>query len=110
MFKNAHVLQFSHNFALQFGKDVALRLIASTPTSILFCGLPDQWAPMRHLDDIRRMQHQSLLPDNIYTEYIDSLRHDFVVHPEQIEPVVGFCIDRIKSARQTSGFHMRSRL
>ena len=30
------------------------------------------------------------LPKNIYTEYMDDLVHDFVVHVEMVKPVVDF--------------------
>lgn len=89
---------------------MALRLIGVSPTSMLFCGCPDQWAPKFHMEDLQRMQSRSVIPNNIYTEYVDSVRHDFVVHPDQIDPVVHFCCDRIKSTGEASGSNIRSRL
>lgn len=99
--------------ALQYclnDKDIAFRLLGITPTSILFCGGPDQWAPKFHMEELHMMQRQSLIPDNIHTEYIDSVRHDFVVHPEQVGPVISFCVDRIKYGGNESGQHIRSKL
>jgi len=94
----------------EYPNDVALRLINNSPTSILFCGDPDQWAPKGHMEDLQKMQQSAVIPHNVYTEYIDLLRHDFVVHPEQIEPVINFVVSRIRSDGETSGLSIRSRL
>mmetsp|Transcript_20439 Transcript_20439/g.41935 ORF Transcript_20439/g.41935 Transcript_20439/m.41935 type:complete len:414 (-) Transcript_20439:369-1610(-) len=77
--------------------DVALRLIGDIcSTSILFCGCPDQWAPLFHMEDLKLLQRNSKVPHNINMLYIEELRHDFVVHPEMIEPVVRFCLNSIR--------------
>jgi hypothetical protein len=65
------------------------------PTSILFCGDPDQWAPVSHMEALIEMQRKSLI-NNINSTYIKELRHDFIVHPAMIEPVVEFCLDKIR--------------
>lgn len=62
------------------------------------------------MEDLRRMQRHSMIPSNIHTEYVEEVRHDFVVHPDQIEPVVDFCVGRLTKCRQDSGANIRSRL
>ena len=62
------------------------------------------------MKDLKKLQSRSEIPNNIHTEFIEELRHDFVVHPEMIEPVVQFCVDRIRSGAKASGVQIRSRL
>ena len=64
------------------------------------------------MDELKRLQNRSDIPNNIHTEYIEELRHDFVVHPDMIGPVVNFCVDSIKHRTQPneSGIKIRSRL
>ena len=84
-------------------KDVALRLIGKfCSTSLLFCGCPDQWAPLFHMKDLKRLQSCSKLPNNIHCVYLEKLRHDYVVHPEMIESVVQFCVDCINRNMKSS--------
>jgi hypothetical protein len=52
------------------------------------------------MQDLQRLQASSVIPANINTKYLDDLRHDFVVHPEMIEPVVQFCIQELKTREQ----------
>jgi hypothetical protein len=86
----------SQSLQLLCFQDIALRIIGEfCSTSILFCGGPDQWAPLFHLKDLECLQGRSDVPKNIHSEYLDELRHDFVVHPEMIEPVAQFCIQSI---------------
>ena len=75
-----------------------MRIIGEVcPTAILFCGGPDHWAPSLHIKDLKKLQNQGKIPPNIYTEYIDELVHDFVVHPDMISPVISFCVNSILS-------------
>ena len=87
-----------------------MRLIGETcPTSVLFCGC-DQWSPEHHNKDLKRLQSRSEIPNNIHLDYIAFLRHDYIVHPEMIESVVRFCVDRINSVKGSSKVNIRSRL
>lgn len=56
------------------------------------------------------MQNRSEIPNNIHTECIEELRHDFVVRPDQIDPAVEFCVKRIKSGGEFRSINLRSRL
>ena len=47
---------------------------------------PDQWAPQFHMQDMENDIASGDLPSNISFEYNDDLLHDFIVHPEMIEP------------------------
>lgn len=81
---------------------MAFRIIGRTcPTSILFCGDPDQWAPLSHMEKLKELQSKSLI-NNIHCTYMEELTHDFIVHPKMIEPVVNFCLDRIKHPKFSS--------
>jgi hypothetical protein len=69
------------------------------------------------MHDLQRMKSSSEIPNNIHIEYIKEIRHDFVVHPEQIDPVVKFCVERIqKGGKEITGtqsggiINLRSRL
>ena len=93
------MMYISITTAIRSFQDIALRLIGEVcSTSILFCGCPDQWAPLFHMKDLERMQLQSEIPSNITALHIDELRHDFVVHPKMIDPVVQFCIQSMKQS------------
>ena len=71
--------------------DESLRIIGRhCPTAMLFCGGPDHWAPHFHLEELEALRKEGKLPKNIYTEYMDDLVHDFVVHVEMVKPVVDF--------------------
>lgn len=65
------------------------------PTAILFGGCPDQWAPLSHMKKIEELKSKAVI-SNVECVYIEELRHDFVVHPQMIEPVIEFCLDQIK--------------
>mmetsp|Transcript_10060 Transcript_10060/g.14943 ORF Transcript_10060/g.14943 Transcript_10060/m.14943 type:complete len:372 (-) Transcript_10060:1232-2347(-) len=103
MIRNHLILGFEEIRELpELTNDVAFRLIGKTcPTSILFCGCPDQWAPLSHMKELKELKSKSQI-SNIDCVYMESLTHDFVVHPEMIEPVVGFCLDQIKRPRLLS--------
>ena len=67
------------------------------------------------MNDLQRMKSSSEIPNNIHFEYIKEIRHDFVIHPEQIDPVVKFCVERIQKggeeiSRTQSVINLRSRL
>ena len=67
------------------------------------------------MNDLQRMKSSSEIPNNIHFEYIKEIRHDFVVHPEQIDPVVKFSVERIRNcgegiSRTQSVINLRSRL
>jgi len=72
--------------------------------------LISQWAPEFHREDLQRMKSRSEIPNNIHTENIDELRHDYVVHPDQIDPVVRYCVERIKCGGGVPSTNLRSRL
>ena len=94
------------NELTEYPNDVAFRLIGGiTSTSILFCG-NDHWAPEFHFTDLHQMQRNLTIPDNIHTEYIQELSHDFIVHLGQVDKVVSFCVNRIRNCTK----HSRSRL
>ena len=48
------------------------------------------------MEDLQRLQSALKIPNNIDPQYLENLSHDFVVHPEMIEPVVEFCIKCIE--------------
>lgn len=48
------------------------------------------------MKDLKQLQQNSKVPHNINMLYLEELRHDFVVHPEMIEPVVMFCLNSIR--------------
>mmetsp|Transcript_3297 Transcript_3297/g.6407 ORF Transcript_3297/g.6407 Transcript_3297/m.6407 type:complete len:375 (+) Transcript_3297:82-1206(+) len=82
--------------------DESLRILGRyCPTHMLFCGGPDQWAPHFHIEDLNRLRLDGKLPTNIQTEYFDSLVHDFIVHPEMLEPVIGFICRHIRGLQKT---------
>ena len=66
------------------------------------------------MKDLRRMQLSSEIPNNINTQYLDDLSHDFVVHPEMIDPVTNFCVQSItrmkKCAETNEGTSLMSKL
>jgi len=120
MVRNHLVLGFEEIRELcEYPNDIAFRLLGETPLSILFC-VNDQWAPESHLRDLQYMQSQSQIPNNIYMEYMRQIQHDFIVHPEQIDPVVEYCVGRIKTdpskikrnsvGEESSSINLRSRL
>lgn len=78
--------------------DESLRIIGRyCDTAMLFCGGPDHWAPHFHLEELEALRKEGKLPNNICTEYMGDLVHDFVVHVEMVEPVVDFIFRQIKS-------------
>jgi hypothetical protein len=94
------------NELTEYPNDVTFRLIgAITFTSILFCG-NDHWAPEFHFADLNQMQRNLTIPDNIHTEYMQELSHDFIVHLGQVDKVISFCVTRIRNCTK----HSRSRL
>ena len=121
MVRNHLVLGFEEIRELcEHPNGVALRILGfETPLSILFCG-KDQWAPESHLRDLQYMQSQSQIP-NIQMDYTTKIQHDFIVHPEQIDPVVEYCVGKIKTSNpsnikrnsvgeESSSINLRSRL
>jgi len=120
MARNHLVLGFEEIRELsECSNDVAFRILESIQTSILFC-VNDQWAPESHLNDLQYMQSQSQIPNNIHMDYMLKIQHDFVVHTEQIDPVVEYCVGRIKTnpsnikrdsvGEESSSINLRSRL
>ena len=120
MVRNHLVLGFEEIRQLcEFSNDIAFRLLESIQTSILFC-VNDQWAPESHLNDLQYMQSQSQIPNNLHMDYKKHIQHDFVVHSEQIDPVVEYCVTRIKAnpsnikrdsvGEESSSINLRSRL
>ena len=63
------------------------------PIYMLYCGGPDQWAPITHMLEIAEKQKTGSYPKNIHLQYQDDLIHGFVVIPEMIAPVTTFIID-----------------
>mmetsp|Transcript_29362 Transcript_29362/g.43544 ORF Transcript_29362/g.43544 Transcript_29362/m.43544 type:complete len:97 (+) Transcript_29362:1-291(+) len=59
---------------------------------MLYWGGPDQWAPATHLADISKLQRAGRIPKNITVEYMEHLKHDFVVNPKMLPHVSDFCI------------------
>jgi len=119
MVRNHLVLGFEEIRDLcEYPNDAALRILGG-PLSILFCG-KDQWAPESHLHDLQFMQSKSQIPNNIHMKYKNQVQHDFIVHPEQIDPVVEYCVERIKAnpsnlkrnsvGEDSSSINLRSRL
>ena len=120
MVRNHLVLGFEEIREIcEYPNDAAFRLLKSTPLSILFCG-KDQWAPESHLRDLQYMQSQSQIPNNVHMDYMKEIQHDFVVHIEQIDPVVEYCVGRINAnpsnlkrnsvGEESSSINLRSRL
>lgn len=102
MVKNHLVLGFEEiRFLPELPNDVALRILGRCPTSILFCGNPDQWAPKAHMEELKELKRKSLIK-NIHFTYIQQLRHDFIVHPDMIEPVIDFVLAEILSPKLSS--------
>ena len=120
MVRNHLVLGFEEIRELsEESNDLAFRLLGETPSSILFC-VNDQWAPESHLRDLQYLQSQSQIPSNINMNYMTKIQHDFIVHTEQIDPVVEYCVERIKTNpsnlkrnsvdEESSSINLRSRL
>ena len=102
MVQNHLVLGFEEIRSLpELPNDVALRILGRCPTSILFCGNPDQWAPKAHMEELKELKRKSLI-NNIHFTYIQQLRHDFIVHPNMIEPVIDFVLAEILSPKLSS--------
>ena len=102
MVENHLVLGFEEIRSLpELPNDVALRILGRCPTSILFCGNPDQWAPRAHMEELKELKRKSLI-NNIHFTYIQQLRHDFIVHPNMIEPVIDFVLAEILSPKLSS--------
>jgi sulfur carrier protein ThiS len=79
--------------------DVAgMRIIAKCcPTCILYVG-KDKWAPQFHSHDLHALQAKGVLPtNNIYTTYLPTLVHDYVVRPNMVPPVDDFVFDAIQT-------------
>ena len=57
---------------------------------MLYCG-EDHWAPEFHQDDIKKLQGQGRLPNNIHLSYMKELRHDYVSHDHMVPTVVDWC-------------------
>jgi len=119
MVRNHLVLGFEEIRQLsEYSNDAALRILGDF-LSILFCG-KDQWAPESHLHDLQFMQSKSQIPNNIHLDYKKHIQHDFVVHSEQIDPVVEYCVGRINAnpsnmkrnsvGEESSSINLRSRL
>ena len=72
--------------------------------------LRSHWAPEFHMDDLRCMKSNSKIPCNVHTEYIEELTHDFIVHLDQVDQAVSFCVERIKCCGHVTVQHFRSRL
>lgn len=121
MVRNHLVLGFEEIRELcEYPNDVALRLLGpEIPISFLFCG-KDQWAPESHLYDLQYMQGKSQISSNVNMDYMKHIQHDFVVHSEQIDPVVEYCVGRINAnlsnlkrnsvGEESSSINLRSRL
>ena len=76
----------------------ALRLLGSfCRVEMLFVGGPDHWAPQCHADDLQVLQQQGLIPESIGWTILPKLKHDFVVHPLMLPPVVEFCFTSIRN-------------
>jgi len=70
-----------------------MRIIGNIcPSCILFCGGPDHWAPHFHMNDLLELQRLGLIPKNIYMEYMDSLKHDFIVRSSMVGSVVDYVV------------------
>lgn len=78
---------------------------------MLFAG-NDHWAPEFHMDDLQSYQTAGTIPNNISLTHMPQLRHDFVSVPEQVAPVVDFCIANIQATMKDGGGagHFRSKL
>jgi hypothetical protein len=80
---------------------------------MFYGGNPDQWAPQFHMQDMKNDIFSGDLPSNISFEYNDDLLHDFIVHPEMIEPATDFILKSIKgpTTRTRGGQHtLKSKL
>lgn len=75
----------------------ALQLLGSyCRLEILFAGGPDHWAPHFHADNLQVLQKQGLIPESIGWTHLEKLKHDFVVHPLMLPPVIEFCMTSIR--------------
>jgi hypothetical protein len=72
--------------------------------------LNSHWAPEFHMEDLMRLKCNSKIPSNIHIEYLGNLRHDFVVHLDQVDLAASFCVNRILACSQVSVELLRSRL
>ena len=70
------------------------------PIAMLFAA-NDQWAPTSHLDALRQWQEQHDPEQKLlFLEHNPVLKHDFVSVPEQVGPVVEFCLRHITNLQQ----------
>lgn len=67
------------------------------PIELLYCG-DDHWAPECHLEDLRDLQGQSLIPKNVSFTYLPELRHDYVSYNHMVSTVHGWCLESIRRA------------
>ena len=81
----------------------AFRILgAQCHMELLFAGGPDQWAPHFHTHDLSDLQKSGLIPKSIEWTYLEGLKHDFVVHPSMVPPVIEFCFNAIRKVMPQS--------
>jgi pimeloyl-ACP methyl ester carboxylesterase len=74
----------------------ALRILGSHCRLEILFAAGDQWAPLFHAHDLHDLQQRNLIPKSIEWLFIPELKHDYVVHPQMVPPVLEFCIKAIR--------------
>lgn len=86
----------------------------STKLAFLYCGglneNQDQWCDatshIRSVEDFIKREAQRngsfsmIVKNNISYQHLETLQHDFVVHPEMVPPVINFCTENIQKNTQ----------
>lgn len=74
-----------------------MRLIGQQcPTAMLFAG-NDHWSPQFHISDLHNLQSRGLVPShNISLKYLPAIEHSFISFPDQVSPVLEFCVSNIR--------------
>ncbi|GKZ01280.1 hypothetical protein MPSEU_001079000 [Mayamaea pseudoterrestris] len=74
----------------------SLRYINAYAPIAMLLAKNDHWAPQESLtNDIKLLQKQDILPENVDTHYNAALKHDFVSYSGQSDVVVDFCVEQI---------------
>jgi hypothetical protein len=84
-----------------------MRLIGRRcPAVLLFAG-NDHWAPDFHMDDLKALQTNGVIPSNISITHMPQLNHDYVSDPKQVAVVVDFCIANVEKTLKDEFFRSK---
>lgn len=79
------------------------------PSQFLFAS-KDLWSPESHMQELRDMQNNGIIPANINLHYESTLRHDFVATNDQARLVTDLIAKWIRKNMISEGNFEPSRL